>query len=160
MWKGDEMRKTFLRNTLLLTVLTAIPLNAARAQRDQPVEDKDIKVVEFENLSYPQIARATHITGVVVLRLNLDADGKVLEGQVVSGNPLLTRVCIENAKKWRFKPNSQKAVILVYDFRLDGLCPRNVESSQLLLYPPNLINVTGCVETVQPSRDQTNGQKD
>jgi len=144
------MKESAIRSFSLLLALAATPAGTALAQHDQAIEDKDVKVVQFEDLKYPQLARTAHIEGAVVLRLKLDRNGNVLDVAVLSGNPILAHTSAQSAKDWRFEPNDQNAVILVYNFRLEGLCPRHIESSQLLFYPPNFVAVSSCLATVQP----------
>ena len=113
------------------------------------IPDQDIKVLSFENMQYPQIARAANMQGVVVVRVLLDPEGKVTNAQALSGALYLVTDAVQNAKKWRFQPNAQNAAILVYDFQIAGLCPHQIDSSQLILRPPNLALITACGFTVQ-----------
>jgi TonB family protein len=138
---------------LLLILALINPLSVVRAQGDGTIPDKDIKVVSFENMRYPAIAQTANVKGVVVVRVSLDRGGKVTDAQALSGAPLLVIDTVQNAKKWRFQPNAQKAAILVYEFQIIGLCAHDQDSSQLILQPPNLALITACSFTVQ-----TNGQ--
>lgn len=54
--------------------------------------------------TYPPVARAAHIQGVVVLAAIIDKDGNIQNLQVVSGHPLLAPAAIEAVKQWRYKP--------------------------------------------------------
>jgi len=54
--------------------------------------------------TYPPIARAAHIQGVVVLTAIIDKDGNIQNLQVVSGHPMLVPAAIEAVKQWRYKP--------------------------------------------------------
>ena len=144
------MKKSAIRWFFLLLALAATAAGTALGQQDQAIEDKDVKVVQFQDLKYPLLARSAGIEGAVVLRLKLDRKGNVIDVAVLSGNPLLAHTSAQSAKDWRFESNNQNAVILVYKFRLEGLCPPHVESSQLLFYPPNFVAVTSCQATIQP----------
>ena len=140
------MKMTALRLGLLLVWLLTNPLSLVRAQQDETIYDKDVKVVEYEDMKYPPIAETAHIEGVVVVRVKLDREGKVVDAMAASGNALLKRPCLDNAKKWKFDPNPQNAAILVYNFRLimyPALCSPE-GTSLFILYPPNFASVTGC----------------
>jgi TonB family protein len=122
---------------------------AVSAQRDITVNDKDIKVVDFEDLRYPAPARATHSEGVVVVKLTLNDHGDVSDAVALSGANSLLQDTVLNARKWRFKPNTQNTIILVYNFRiLDGLCKS--DTSQFAFHAPNFISITTCELPLQP----------
>lgn len=52
---------------------------------------------------YPDLARANHTEGTVVLHANIDTEGKVVGLQTVSGNPLLIRAALEAVSQWRYE---------------------------------------------------------
>ena len=97
--------------------------------------------MDFKELRYPSLGTAQ---GVVVVRVKLDNQGKVVNAEALSGAPLLVQPSVVNAKTWRFKPNSQKAAIVVYNFRVKGVCFSANWSSQMILYPPNFAVITAC----------------
>ena len=87
------------------------------------MNDEDLKVVHFEDLRYPPLGRLERIQGVVVVRVKLDEKGNVVEPEAISGAKLLIPESLANAKKWSFQPNSEKAAVIVYNFRLtSGYC--------------------------------------
>jgi TonB family protein len=53
---------------------------------------------------YPPEAQAEHIEGMVVLRINIDKDGKVYTADSVSGPPSLVPASIEAVKQWKYQP--------------------------------------------------------
>jgi TonB family protein len=55
---------------------------------------------------YPEEARQKQIEGAVVVDVNIDRDGKVLEVKTVSGSPLLADAVSDAVKQWIFKPHS------------------------------------------------------
>jgi TonB family protein len=55
---------------------------------------------------YPEEARQKAIEGSVVVDVNIDRDGKVLEVKTVSGSPLLAQAVTDAVKQWVFKPHS------------------------------------------------------
>jgi TonB family protein len=56
------------------------------------------------NPDYPPEAKAQHVQGMVVLRVNIDKDGNVYKAENVSGPPLLVPTAIEAVKQWKYKP--------------------------------------------------------
>jgi TonB family protein len=75
---------------------------------------------------YPLLANQAQIQGTVRLKLLLDPDGTVSRVEAESGNRVLIRAAIDNAKLWRFAPagatrDGHPTVIeFTYIFRLDG----------------------------------------
>jgi TonB family protein len=53
--------------------------------------------------SYPASALAKGISGKVILKLAIDAHGKVSDATVLSGDPALTQAAIDAARKWQFE---------------------------------------------------------
>jgi TonB family protein len=132
------------RIPIVAGLLLITSLSTARAQRDTTISDKDVNVTDFADLAYPPIAATASVQGVVVVRVRLDDQGKVVDALAVSGSPLLISASVRNARRWRFEPNSQKAAIIVYNFRVEGMCPDDGASSHMVLYPPNLAAITAC----------------
>lgn len=54
--------------------------------------------------SYPQIARAARISGVVELEVLVGRDGRVLSVQVLGGSPLLAAAAKQAVKQWCYRP--------------------------------------------------------
>jgi TonB family protein len=61
------------------------------------------KLIRQVSASYPASALAKGIAGKVVLRLSIDAQGKVTDTQVLSGDSALTQAAIDAARQWRFE---------------------------------------------------------
>jgi TonB family protein len=53
---------------------------------------------------YPEIAKAAHVQGIVVLHAVISKTGDVEDLHVISGAPMLTASAIEAVKQWRYKP--------------------------------------------------------
>ena len=113
------------------------------------VSDTEVKPLYFEQISYPTEARITHVQGVVVVRVDLDDEGKVVSANPVYGAKSLLPDCLANAKKWRFEPNKHKQAVIVYDFRIAGLCSTPCPS-QFLFEPPNHAVITAGERVVEP----------
>lgn len=113
------------------------------------ISNGNIKVASFEPLDYPAVADTAHVQGAVVVKVQLDDHGKVVGATVISGPDLLTEASMQNARKWQFEPNPKHAAVIVYLFRIKGVCHENTYSSQFIFEPPNLATITSCGMTVQ-----------
>jgi len=54
--------------------------------------------------SYPPIARAAHVEGIVILEAVIGEDGAVRDVRVLRSIPLLNDAAIEAVRQWRFTP--------------------------------------------------------
>lgn len=128
--------------TVLAGLLLIAASASAPARQDGTIYDGDIKVVDMQELKYPSFVAGGQ--GLVVVRVTLDNQGHVADATALSGPLILIRPSIENVKKWRFEPNSEKAAIIVYEFRVEGYCTFGTWSSQMIFYPPNFAVITAC----------------
>ena len=111
------------------------------------LSDDDIEVVQFNSvLQYPPLPRTARIEGLVVVQAKLAKDGRVVEAKALSGHPLLVPNCVDNARKWVFRPNPMAMAVIVYNFRL-GV----VDVTQFLLEPPNLVTLTASAPEINTS---------
>jgi periplasmic protein TonB len=62
------------------------------------------KAISLPKPPYPQIARAAHASGTVVVQVLIDENGSVVSAHAVSGHPLLQAVAVQAAKQARFSP--------------------------------------------------------
>jgi hypothetical protein len=114
----------------------------AQKAQEEIVNDEDIIVASLTEMEYPSFARlAPHTEGVVVVRVRVDDEGKVISSQAISGPKTLLEACLANAMKWRFHPNSKKLAVIIYEFRIDGFCSKG---SHFTFRQPNFAAVTGC----------------
>src|SRR5580704_8226159 len=104
-------------------VLFLIGSSTTLRSQDEPMYGGDAQLVSFEDLEYPGIARVARVQGVVVVEAKLDDKGNAVAVTALSGPKSLIAESLSNARKWKFKPNSHKSAIIVYEFRLDdGAC--------------------------------------
>jgi len=134
---------------LLAGFLFTGPVNFASAQVEPTVDDRDMRVVHFEELRYPQLARSAHVEGLVVVRVKLNDQGGVTDAIAISGAAVLVHECLTNAKKWTFQPNAQHSAVIVYRFTLPKADCASV-TSFFMLEGVNLANITACPLTVEP----------
>lgn len=109
--------------------------------QDQPILNEDIGIVDFEPLDYPRIAALARIQGVVVVRVKVDSDGKVVSAAAISGPKLLIDDTLSNARTWHFQPKKSRDVVIVYNFKIEGICKGTCASS-FIFSPPNLATIT------------------
>jgi len=62
------------------------------------------KAISLPKPPYPQIARAAHAAGTVVVQVLIDENGNVVSAHAVSGHPLLQAVAVQAARQARFSP--------------------------------------------------------
>jgi TonB family protein len=142
--------KAHAEYALLALAVVFTNFMAAKAQQQETVTDDQMKVVSFEDFSYPPLARNARIEGVVVVKVELDDQGNVTDSTAISGTQPLIPSCLTNSKKWRFRPNPRKTAIIVYDFRVDsGWC--QAPGSVFAFHPPNFVTVTTCQSVPQPA---------
>jgi TonB family protein len=137
--------RVFVLTTVLLTGVWVI---FSLAQHDQTIADKDIRVLDFEEMRYPPMARAARIQGVVVVNAMLDDTGHVKEANAISGADLLVSDSLINIRKWRFEANSRKSTVVVYHFEMPGVECKST-SSFFMFRGPNLATIIGCEVPVQ-----------
>lgn len=120
----------------MVFALTAIVVHG----QDAPIRDEEFKLLRFVPLDYPVAARMKQVQGIVTVRVDLDDDGGVTSARAISGPDALFADSVSNARKWRFQPNASKRAIIIYDYRIEGLCLAPC-ASQFLVRPPNIATI-------------------
>ena len=83
--------------------------------------------------SYPALAKAAQVSGVVVVEVTIGEDGLVLTAKALSGHPLLKDAAVSAARLWRFSPTllGGKPVkvigTLTFNFRSDDSATKDGE---------------------------------
>lgn len=54
--------------------------------------------------TYPPLANAARVGGMVVVDVTVDEEGNVIAARVLSGHPLLNDAAVGAAREWKFKP--------------------------------------------------------
>jgi TonB family protein len=112
----------------------------------KPVLDNTVMPKHVEPfLRYPGIAHLARIEGVVVVRVYLDAVGKVESARALSGPEILLKESVDNARKWSFEPSTGTTALIVYNFQIGtGLCHDETEwcPSQFSFRKPNFATIT------------------
>ena len=135
------------RKVLLLScILFLVPFICNPAEKSTTILDKDMNSKGQPDIRYPLIALQTGTQGVVVVHVTLDDKGNVIQSLALSGNEILIAESLENAKKWRFDGNTQRAAIIVFNFEIpQRACLDGAYHSVATIRPPNFVNITGCM---------------
>ena len=136
--------KKFAGCVLTLGLLLAGVYLKAKAQQDKALYAEEVKLISFEDLAYPPIARVTRVQGIVVVNVQLDEKGNVAAASAIAGPRPLIPDCLSNVKKWKFKPNLSKRAVIVYEFRLDDGACHDASHSLFRLIHPNFASITAC----------------
>ena len=98
---------------ILFTLPSGSPSQTSEASSDPPQIPKRVRVSQRVmqsflltrvNPVYPPEAKAGHIEGTIVLRVDIDKDGNVYKADTVGVYPLLGPEAIEAVKQWKYKP--------------------------------------------------------
>ena len=71
-----------------------------------PTKTKDVRP------SYPPIAQASRVQGVVIIEATIGSDGKVQDARVLRSIPLLDAAAVEAVRQWEFTPTLLKGVAI------------------------------------------------
>jgi periplasmic protein TonB len=69
---------------------------------DLPVTPK--KIVDARPV-YPEIARAAHIEGTIIMEAVLDTSGRVTQLRVLKSVPMLDQAALDAVRQWRYTPS-------------------------------------------------------
>jgi len=69
--------------------------------------------------AYPQVARAAHVAGTVVLHAIISKDGSIEKLQFMSGPPLLMTAAMQAVKQWRYHPTQLNGQSVEVDTTID-----------------------------------------
>jgi TonB family protein len=97
-----QLHRSSARFTLFLC-LAAVALVAPRHVSSQDAQLKPIKKVVPE---YPEALRKLAISGVVRLRVSVDADGNVEDVEIRGGNAIFSEVAAKAVKQWKYAPGA------------------------------------------------------
>lgn len=116
-----------------------------------------ITVQHLEDLEYPPIAAQAQIEGKVEVECVLDADGRVEGVEARSGHPILAGAARENAARWTFRipggmDAGSKRFVLVYNFRLEGVCHAPHCRRRFMFDSPNTVTVIGQARHWNPKK--------
>jgi TonB family protein len=142
------MRIILLVLFLLSFSLTATIALAQATDVAQPI------VLSYIAPRYPPIALAAGVKGTFIVEVTVLADGSISSAKVVQGHPLLNKVILDAAQKWRFGPLTMSAneQIVRLNFNFDVKDEETTNTwDETRFIPPNsleIIHVYGLVATL------------
>jgi TonB family protein len=106
--------------------------------------------------SYPPLAQAARIEGIVKIKISINEKGEVVDATALSGHEMLKHAAVENVKAWKFTPApGAKALelFMTYLYSIEGqevaMAPRKCAHIKLDL--PTRVEITApppVIETV------------
>ncbi len=78
----------------------------------------ELKIIHFEGIFYPPLARHARISGTVMANVSVASDGKVSEVRISKGHPLLVGVVKDVVKRWTFVAGAERNFEFICDFDL------------------------------------------
>ena len=129
---------------LLLAAAAALPAQSAPCGITS--------VTETSQLVYPPIARAAHVSGIVILLVHFGQDGIATNGTVVSGPTMLRASALDFVKSWRanaYTGPRECPIAVTFDFigAPSAECGTPGDESQKPVSPPHRIDVQHFVIT-------------
>ncbi len=152
-----------------LCVLKLLPAPAEAIGEDQHLPELGAKeasrlLVTQIPPEYPVLAKVNYIRGQVRVRLTIDAEGKVVNVHVLSGNPLLAAAVLNAVAAWRYRPYVAKGgnAPTAFETRLEvnfslrtnrmDLMPTQAETDfGRQVKPPEVLNGPGTSATTNAS---------
>ena len=69
------------------------------------------KLISFSSPDYPEVARVSQIEGTVVVKVQVGADGRVLQAVVLQTvHPMLDKEALAAARRCKFSPGKQRGI--------------------------------------------------
>jgi TonB family protein len=140
-----------LRILALAVTLGQLPVSLQEPPRTgESLFDLVPPVVGFEPMDYPVLARSAGISGILVLSLTLDAEGRVVSVSALPSAPQIARLlgpdAERNVRTWHFMAGATgRKVTVAYAFDLDGpVCRKDQPPSTFTLRARSLALVVAC----------------
>lgn len=132
-----------MRSSVLIA-LAALFMASEHASAQPTFVDGRVALESYEDLAYPPILISARTQGVVVLHVMLSQSGQVDTVSPISGDKLLIKLTTENIKKWKFRPNPSREVVVVYEFSTESGTCREPGRSLFRLKHYNFASITTC----------------
>ena len=141
-----------------LLILGLLSVSVLHTQDQEVRWCRTTKLDVSDQLQYPPIAKAAHVSGTVIARVQHQLTGAVSYIEIVSGPPLLGRLLTSQLEHWRFVSsgdgNDPCQTLLIAEFTLGDGSPSVTAS------PPDIIRVAvHAVPAVINSLPSTSGAK-
>jgi TonB family protein len=101
-------------------------------------------VVQAVPPSYPPIARAANVSGVVIVEVRIDAGGSVTTVRVLEGHKLLNLIAEKSASKWKFNAldkAKERSVKLRFEFILIPTNKGTPDDLGVVFWPPYKVEI-------------------
>ena len=89
--------------SFIIAVVMALTSSLVTAQAPLTSANSERKVTSRVAPGYPQLARRTHMHGVVRLQAIVRPNGSVKSTRVLGGNPVLAEAAVGAVEKWKFE---------------------------------------------------------
>ncbi|MFZ1919580.1 MAG: energy transducer TonB [Terriglobales bacterium] len=108
------------RLIVVLLVLFTLEVNAATAQDSEPSRHSR-QVIQKIAPVYPDLAKHTHLSGVVRLRATIASNGSVKSIELIGGNPVFVQSAQDAVTKWKYAPApAETRELIELEFNLPG----------------------------------------
>lgn len=100
-----------------------------------------MKPVKTDGPAYPPLAKAARIQGVVISRLEFNADGNVSKVEIVSGHPLLAKAVGTREARWTFTSDVGAGgcqILVISEFSLSDSVGANSDTTPWPYTPPGI----------------------
>ena len=129
-----------MKALVTLALVLMLMLTSSVGRTDEP-----ISICKFVAPKYSAIARRAWLSGEVILKVGVAADGTVNKVDTISGNPILARSATDAVKGWRYCASSASAnyeVAVTFRFKLQGPGTDNWAPTDVVLESPASVEVT------------------
>ena len=99
-----EARRMTLSRVVLTFVLCFVCAGCAGSGAQLESRNSEPVLIEKHAPVYPEEAFSAGLEGTVILQLEIDETGFVVDVVVLGGPPELSSAAVEAARKWKFKP--------------------------------------------------------
>lgn len=114
----------------------APPSTPMTTDKNVTESDPRLRVVYAKDPDYPEIAKAAHVSGTVMVAVTVNPKGKIIEAAIKDGEPMLRQAALEAVQQYRFAPftpsgdTDAKAIVTV-NFVLYGEAQNNAAKPDL-----------------------------
>lgn len=114
---NGALSNVLVRNTLMNTPMSSVPLSASGA-----VNSSAPKVLSQAKPVYSERARVMGLEGMVVVKYDVGANGRVVNINIISATPknLFERDVKKAMGRWRYEPQMAKNLQVTFYFKLNG----------------------------------------
>jgi Gram-negative bacterial TonB protein C-terminal len=154
---GQLIMKTNSPNwpTTLLLLAAAASSPWALPARGQRSHQALPRVLTMAVPTYPSVARAAHVEGLVHIKVTTDGHS-VSNAEVQDGARLLAVPAEDNVRTWQFSPHDPITFVVTYRYKLLARAKGQNSLPSVLLRLPTDVEVSAMPrETVDPAPDKT-----